>query len=313
MNRTEGVWIFTPSNLGHLYYSYRVDRIEEVLLQQAIRSLTAFNLRGETTLQFGRREALLDFVSGALFILGLAVATLGLRRSRHFLLAAWFWLTLVFGGILTIDALSSLRTLGMVPAIMLMAALALDAGWRGLAAVAGPHGRTAAVALIGLTLLVAGRANFVSYFDYHVVRAAPAGFYTILARHILAANDRYRVYLIGPPDLTLRYETLAYLAPNLDGVDLRGQPLPLPLAHVPATKGVVFVVTVEPPEVARRLDAIRSAYPGGQEQLHASANGRPMFVSYLVEREQLLAARPDAAVDDAAIPGLLPPPGQPRQ
>ena len=237
MSRTEGVSIFTPANLAHLYYSLRVDRIEEVIRLQAVNSLTAFNLRGETTLQYGRRGPLLDFVTGPLFVLGAAMVTLRLRQSRYFLLAAWFWLTIVVGSILTIDALSSLRTLVLLPAILLMAALALDAGWRGLVAGDGLLGRVAAVALVAVTLLVAGRANVVDYFEHHVVRAAPAGFYTILARHILATNDRYRVYLIARPELSMAHETPAYLAPGLDGVDVRGQPLSLPLPHIPRREG----------------------------------------------------------------------------
>jgi len=71
----------------------------------------------------------------------------------------------------------------------------------------------------------------------------PANFFTNLSRYVAPLNDRYRIYLLADKDTSLRYDTARFLIPNVDGVDVRAWPLPLPLDRIPAQKGVIFVDT----------------------------------------------------------------------
>jgi len=88
------------------------------------------------------------------------------------------------------------------------------------------------------------------------------------------------------------------LIPNVDGVDVRNLPLPLPLDRVPAEKGVVFI---DRSPKDSRFAAIKAQYPHGVEGVHRSTNGYIEFYSYQVEHRDLLAANPHAYIDHAPI------------
>lgn len=144
-------------------------------------------------------------------------------------------------------------------------------------------GRVAGAALAAAFLTLAASASYHEYFGEHVVRAQPAGFYTALARHAAALGDGYRVYLISHPDTSLRYDTVRFLVPGLDGVDLGAEPLALPVDQPPATRGVVFVFEAAAPVAEARLAEVKRAYPKGREQVHRSATGEVLFTSYRLE------------------------------
>lgn len=118
----------------------------------------------------------------------------------------------------------------------------------------------------------------------------PANFFTSMSRYVASVNDRYKVYLIGTSSTTFRYETPRFLIPNVDGIDVKNGPLQLPVAQVPETKGVAFIIDTEAQDAAARVAAIKAAYQGVREELHKDSRDLPQFYSILVEREMLLTA-----------------------
>jgi len=305
VSRTQGVLVFSPENERHALYSYQVPSMLDVLEIQAVNSLKAFNSRGETSLQHGHRAPLIDFWTSALFVLGVAVVTPRLRQTRYFFVTIWFWLTLLLGSVLTVDSLFSPRVIGIVPVLFVFPALILDGGWRATSTMLGRVGTYVFGVLVAVFLVLAARANYADYFDLHIHRLQPASFNTELSHFVLEVNDRYRVYLIGRPDTSLRYDTEHFLLPDVDGVEVRDQPLPLPLNRVPADKGVAFLIEDSAGDVPERLAALKQAYPNGKLQHHIATNGAPLFDSYLVEHDALVAAKPDAEIDHERIPALL--------
>ncbi|HVC32441.1 MAG TPA: glycosyltransferase family 39 protein, partial [Chloroflexota bacterium] len=239
--RTSGVLILRSDNLAHEYDAYKVHSVLDVLRLQTINSLEAFNLRGETSEQYGQRGPLLDFWSGALFVLGAVLVTVRARQARFFLLASWFWLTLLFGSVFTVDALFAPHIVGMLGTIAILPALVVETGCRGLAGRFGSWGARCGVALAIAFFAVAARANYVDYFIVHATTMEQPNFFTVLSRYIQKVNGNYRIYLIADADTSLRYDTARFLAPDVDGVDVRNFPLHLPLDRVPSTKGVSFV------------------------------------------------------------------------
>lgn len=303
MTRTEGVFILGERNLQHAYAAYEVERPLDVLRVQAVNTLTAFNLRGETSQQHARRAPLLDFWTGALLVLGVAGAVPRLRQAGYLLLFAWLGATLLLGSVLTVDALFSPRVIVALPALCLFPALFLEEGWRGLRRLGGRAGDHAGAVLLLALVVLAARSNYHDYFEGHIIEAQPAGFNTLISRYVLGVNDRYRVYLMGRADTSLRYDTERLLLPEVDGVDVRDAELALPLDLVPEEKGVAFVVEHGIDSTEGRMATLREAYPGGVETLHETVRGYPVFYSYLVEREELLAANSDAKVRGGRIPG----------
>jgi len=74
-----------------------VNTVAAVLANQLLRSVDAFNVRRETSGQYNQQAPLLDDWSAALFAVGVVLVTLRARRTSYFVLASWFWLTLILG------------------------------------------------------------------------------------------------------------------------------------------------------------------------------------------------------------------------
>ena len=182
-SRASGVLITDPTNFLHEADGYHVDTLPEVLAIQAERTLEAFNILGETSLQYGHPAPLLDFWTGALLAMSAIAILLRPGSARGFLLASWVWLTLVAGSVLTIDALFSPRVLLALPALVLGPALLLDRAWHAVTSLAGRIG-TYGFAMPGGALLgLALQANMHDYFDVQVIERQPAGRFTLLASY----------------------------------------------------------------------------------------------------------------------------------
>lgn len=289
MLRAQGAFLLSPNSLSHAMAAYGVNSLAQVLAEQARRSLLAFNLLGETSQQFGYRAPLLDQWTGPLFVLGAAVATFRPARASMFFVASWFWLSLVIGSVLTVDAMFSPRMIALVPVPFVFAALAVDLGWRGLAAIGGRNGRALALALLVPLIWLAASANYHNYFAVFPVKM-PAGFFTAAGRYLAETNDRYQGYLIGRPSTRVTHETLRFLVPDLDAVQMKDESLPLPPNAVPRDKGIVFIIEPGAPDAEERLRELRAVYPAGHEEEHRRSNGAPGFIAYRVERADLLAA-----------------------
>ncbi|HLZ29313.1 MAG TPA: glycosyltransferase family 39 protein [Chloroflexota bacterium] len=295
--RTSGVLITSPDNFKHEAGGYHVTTLPEVVAIQADRTLEAFNILGETSLQYGHPGPLLDFWTGALLAMSAIAILLRPGSARGFLLATWVWLTLVAGSVLTIDALFSPRVLPALPALMLGPALILDRAWLAVSSLAGRLGTylfaVPVVVLLGLAL----QANVHDYFDVQVIDRQPAGRFTLLAEYASGVEDRYRLYAIGSGDWSFASEAPRFVVPTADVVNVRNGPLPLPLDHIPASNGVAFIVENGAADFGGRMAAIQRAYPMGHAEVISERPGAPTFTSYLVEHADLLAANPRAAQD----------------
>jgi 4-amino-4-deoxy-L-arabinose transferase-like glycosyltransferase len=293
--RTAGVLITSPDNLQHELGGYHVGTFPEVLAIQLQHTLEAFNIRGETSLQYGHPTPLLDFWTGGLLAMSATGILLRLGSSRGALLAGWVWLTLFVGSAMTVDALFSPRVLLALPALAIGAALVLERAWHGVTRLTGQAGTLAftipVLAIMGLAL----QANAHDYFDVQVVDRQPAGRFTVLANYAQTIAGRYRMYAIGREDWSLTNEPTRFLLPTADAVNVRNTDLAVPLAAIPADKGVAFLVENGVPDFDQRLGAIQRSYPNGRQTVLAQSSGNAVFTSYLVENADLVAANPSAA------------------
>jgi hypothetical protein len=295
--RAAAVLVTSPGNLDHELNAYHVSSVREVLAIQALHSLEAFHIRGETSLEYGHPGPLFDFWTGALLAMGAVAVFVRLGSADGFLLASWLWLAMLLGSVLTTDAMFSPHLVVAIPALMLAPALMLERAWLGLTSLAGRYGTylfgLAVVTLLGLAL----SGNVHDYFEVHVVQRLPAGRFTVLSTYARILNDRYRLYVIGRGDWTLQYDTPRFLIPNPDAVDVRDKPLDLPLGAVPTDKGVAFLVESSTNDYAQRMNAIRTAYPRGREEVISERTGNAVLTGYLVENADLVAANPNATRD----------------
>jgi hypothetical protein len=295
--RTSGVLITSPPNLEHELDGYHVGTLQEVLAMQTQHTLEAFNIRGETSLQYGQTSPLLDSWSGGLLAMSVLAILLRLGSARGVLLASWVWLTLIVGSVLTIDALFSPRALPALPGLLLGCALMVDSAWRGVERLIGRAGTYAVAAPVIVVLALALKANVHDYFDVQVVERQPANRFSLLAAYAQTIVDQYRIYTIGHDDWSMNSEAPRFVAPNADAVNVRDTPLGLPLAHLPANKGVAFVVENGAADFSQRMALIQQTYPRGRQEIIAERTGHPVFTSYLVDNAELAAVNPRAERD----------------
>jgi 4-amino-4-deoxy-L-arabinose transferase-like glycosyltransferase len=295
-SRTSGVLITTPANLEHEMSGYHVSTLRDVVGIQAVRTLEAFNIDGETSLQYGHPGPLFDVWTGGLLALSAAATLLSFASSRGVLHATWVWSALLFGSVLTVDALFSPRVLLALPALVLAPALMLDRVWRGVTQVSGRIGTYLFGVLLLGVLALALQANMHDYFDLQIVQRQPANRFTLLANYAQPLAERYRLYAIGTDDFSFSSEAPRFLLPNADAVNVRSTPLSLPLDLIPSTRGVAFLVENSARDYPQRMALLHRWYATGHEEVITDTRtGKPVFTSYIVENADLSAANPDAA------------------
>jgi hypothetical protein len=296
--RTSGVLITNPENLQHTFTGYHVTSLPEVLALQAQRTLEAFNITGETSLQYGHPAPLFDFWTGGLLAMSAVAILLRFGSSRGVLLASWVWLALFIGSVLTVDPLPSPRVLLALPALVLGPALLLEHAWRGATYISGRIGTYLFSVPVLLVIVLALQANVHDYFDVQVVNRQPANRFTRLANYAQTIADRYQLYAIGTDDWSFTSEAPQFLVPHVEAVNVRNAPLALPLSVIPSTRGVAFLVENRAVDYAQRMADIVRWYGGGRQDFITDArDGSPIFTSYLVEHADLVAASPTATSD----------------
>ena len=291
-SRFRQVSLFVPANMQAQADAYHVDSKLSVIRLQTIRTVEAFNRTGDTSTHYGGR--LLDFWTAALLPLGFLLVLVRIRGPGYFLLASWIVLTLVFGAILTTDSPFSPRLIALIPALMVLAALVIDASWRGLAALGGRWVAAAVALPVAVFLGLSLWANSHGYFDVYAKRPSPADFDTALGRYVARQGHGYRYYLFGTAPHAIGFPPEYFLGNGVDGVNVGPTGVPLPISSVPPRKGLVFVVDPKARSAPSWARAIVRAYPGARERQHGDRFKNPIFTT-LQSRTVRPYARPEPA------------------
>lgn len=256
-----------------------------LLLQQFWKSISAFNYTLDPTFWYHPSIPLLDWVSGAFFVLGLlwSMAHWGRRGQAALgnrLLLLWFWLALLLGWVMTENPPSSMRLVIIAPSLAVLAALGLD--WV-LRLSRRLFNRSAPVRLSGITLVVllVGFLNlyyyFVVYTPQRIYGNPTAEVGTDLAHYLVERGDDRPVYFYGAPVMYWNFGVIQFIARDVEGYDV--PPLEEQAAPVPAIDGGATFVFL--PSRLDELLAVRERYPGGVKvSLRSSVDGRVLCTIY---------------------------------
>jgi len=223
--------VFSEGAQRHLAYGYGTSKLSEILAIQFRKAVTALHLTGDTSLQYGYGEPMLDGVSGALLIVGLGVLCARPLQRRNQLALLWTIVPLIAGGALTIDTPFYPRMGGMVPFVVLIVAVAVSSIVAAVRAVEpGFWGRLAARAIavgaLAAIMFTNVRTYFLDYAPNH--RHGPAVEIAAWIRAHGAGNTSYMIG--GLPGYSINHGTIRILTygfakadvPDLD-VFLRGR------------------------------------------------------------------------------------------
>ena len=269
------------------------------------RHLLMFHVEGDGNGRHNLPGApMLDFLSGALLLLGLAIAATRWREAAIIVLPVWIVL-MMLPGVLTLpwEAPQSLRSITVIPAVTMLVTLALCAFWRIGRSAPWILVRTAAPSVVAALLAVIAFSNTRTYFDTQAsdprVFAAFSTDERLMSEHMLRQNNdghaifvsrQFLLSLVGALLTSdLRRETVS---PSI------GIPLDAELAPLGAS------VYLEPRD-AGAYDLLKAYYPHAQfQEVRPPAGGDPMYYSAVIGPESLQASRGLAAsriFDDGTV------------
>ena len=250
-----------------------------LLLEQFWKSVSAFNYTLDPTFWYRSSIPLLDFVSGALFVLGMVWLTAKYRWPANGLLLVWFWSALIIGWVLTENPPSSMRMTGVAPALSILVALGLD--WLTRLTPRVLHftfdaSRFTLHVLLVLIAILNLHYYFAVYTPTRVYGNPTAEIGTELARYLELQEDNLIVYFYAPPRMYWDFGTLSFMARNVEGMDVaEGQ-----FSEPDLERGARFVFL---PHRLEEFNVIRTQYPSGLEiPFYSTADGRLLYVLYEV-------------------------------
>lgn len=244
-----------------------------------------------------RHGGMVDDVSAALFVLGLAIALRRLRAPRDAFPLYWWMVTVLVGGIATVDPPSFVRMVGLVPAVTLLAAVPLDTllatplGWPRRRALA----RVAVAGLIGAAAWI----NWQTYFVRFANTVADSN--SELVRYVETRPADERVALLGAEHhLGIRREMFDIQLPGR-GADIPDPAHYLPL-HEPLRAPLALVLG---PAQLGLAPYIERLYPGVQFADVSGPNAQPFYFRAMHVTPEQARARTGLRLR-AELPGRSP-------
>ncbi|HEY7349766.1 MAG TPA: glycosyltransferase family 39 protein [Ktedonobacterales bacterium] len=250
----------------------------------------------DQSLQYGPFYPLFDALVAALATIGFFYALAHLKRPLYLLLVIWVVSTVALGGVLTMDMPWWPRLLVMVPALCLLAALALEEVLRAVERVwrcfewpvaATDPGRRWRPALLGgvLALLVIGFSGGQSIEHYFIeygqeVNGVPwRARYTDIARYAAQLPAGTEVLLFSDDSVIWTYEPIRFLDTQVNG-QRTGDPAMLRALLANRTGPTVIIITLSRADDFQKLLDTPGALPAGVYRPQKGPDGQVAFYTY---------------------------------
>ncbi|HVN55717.1 MAG TPA: glycosyltransferase family 39 protein [Anaerolineaceae bacterium] len=274
IKRTQEVFLFEPEIITHLEVTYHVQGVNSVIAEQIKRTFLMFNYYVDRSAHFGYPHPMFNSIISPFLVLGLGTCLIRCRKPEYAITALSFAAILITGGVLTVNAPTWTRLVGIIPFAALIIALALDQLWGLLERI------DLSVFSPFLAIGVAGLLIGLAFADWNSYMKSVDG----LARPVVMVGR----YL----DTLPRNTTACGLT---DGYDLSweetqffGWPrtikavqvdTPVLTPDICAGQPIVWILS---PNQRSRLQDIETIWPGGSVAEHSALNGDTIFTSYFV-------------------------------
>ena len=207
---------------------------------------------------------MLDFVTGSVFILGLAYSLYRVKDPRYLLLNGWFWSGVLVGGaMVVVPGISAYRIMLIFPAVCLFIAVAWDKLMTNVKR-AIPTNKIARTAPTALFIAIFSVLNLKAYFVDYAPTCEYEGTNTRLASYIGSyigdLGPEYEPYLVtAPREIFGIYRSIDFLSGNIPTNNIKEQ-LTGPPTFINADTKAVFFFT---PQREGELEHVRNYFPGG--------------------------------------------------
>ncbi len=250
--------------------------------------LLMFNVRGDgASLNNLPGAPMLDWLVGALFILGLAYAVRYWRRPKMFLLLAWA-VGVLPAGIFSVahEAPSARRVIGLLPVIYLLVTAVVDAVWQTSLRVWRGRGRRVWALSFAALAAAAGVSNLLTFFTVQARHPAVWRAYSpqeaAIGHYIARLDELASLYLANAYN---KHSAITFIAhdPIYASLDLSRH---LPVRQ-PQENDVIYIL--EPAD--RRLEPLfHQFYPDGVWKEHLDPYDGLLFNTFAVTPAQQAGA-----------------------
>jgi len=274
------VWV----NHQRLASQYGSNEWSVILWNQLRRTVSIITFRPDISAMGALDYPIAQTVEAGLIVLGLAWAAWRWRDTRFMLLSLWFWSSIVAGGVLTIDAPSLPRIVGILPALPLAIATVVDhfatqtarilKRWERPGVEFNPYGQWAAAALAILMFTYSAVTNWHAYIDRYLhTHQLPN--HTMQALYVQQHGPSYRFYNMGAHVLYWNYGINRFINYHADGTEAVNLPNLLPIIDngPHGNKDVAFLIW---PVMRDYLPLLQAYYPeGATETIPTGDPGHP--------------------------------------
>ena len=276
IQRAREVSLFDPDVITHLKHVYNTNSFIVVVWEQIKHSLLMFNYYTDNSAHFGYPHPMFNSFISPLLALGLGYGLLRWRKPGMVLVLSSFGLILVLGGVMTVNAPTWSRLVGIMPLAALLIAVPLDQGWDILAKLKGESFVSMLVVGVSAFVIVVGVKEWSLYYEAVWDYARPVvrvGRYLNTLPSQVAACGMLDSYALDWAEVKFMAWPRPLLDVSPDAPDTR----------LDACPGPPFVWVLSPKNLGR-LDAVQARWPDGVVEEHYEPDGTHVFTSYMVER-----------------------------
>jgi 4-amino-4-deoxy-L-arabinose transferase-like glycosyltransferase len=255
-----------------------------ILLDQFTRTTLVFIASAAPGNFFNSPEPYLTVIGSVLFLLGMAYALAHLLETRYFILLIWFWIVILFGGILTLNPPANTRLLMTTPAVALFLALGADKVLDYLQKfnLIKPRASTPILAVLTVILMFQNVNYYMFTYRTRMYFQDANGEFAMEVGEMARSLGRdYSIYVLGEPRIFSGFPTLAFLAPDNFRMDVGAATIGT-FAVAPGEKAAFFAI----PENRAMLATVMEEYPGGESGYvyRKPAPDEMLFEYYVVSR-----------------------------
>jgi hypothetical protein len=264
----------------------------ESMVERVQRVLGFFNYKGESWGAVNIPDApMLDAWTGVLFVLGFGCCLVYFWRNRHLFYLSWFLITVIGGGVLTLD-LRSHRFAGAMPVLFLFAGVFLDGAMTAFDMAFGHRRRGYFGLLLVPVLMLAGVANYETFFHRQIhaesVRIEFTREVSAVANYMATLGEGYYVYLFANHPYYDPGMDFAWMAGEVPGERAIDVVEVVPSPREAGEKGLVYIVS-SPYNVEALAEAVRHYYPEAEVATFRGQYDRYTFASVLVRADEARA------------------------
>lgn len=272
------------SILGNAPWSEVLDQLKFT----AAKHLQMFHIEGDLNGRHNLPGApMVDFVSGVLLLLGAVLALLRWREGGLLILPFWI-LVMLLPGILTLghEAPQSLRSINVIPAVIVLVTLPLAAVWQWSKTVRSSSWywltRISVLGILAIIAVLNINAYFVKYAQHPEVYAAFSTDSTMIAfdvRERLNHGDRIFV------TRDYAYNSIAGLITSWPKPEVLSLPADVPMAAGRAPRGATIYIS---PREIGMFHTLRRYYPDADiAPVTVPGNDRVLYYRAIIRQDQL--------------------------